>query len=136
VPFVLDNSVAMVWCFEDEEDDYAYKTLETLAEDPVVVPAVWPLEVANAILASERRGRLSAADTVRFLELLSGLPISVESVTMGHALDVVLDTARTYGLTSYDAAYLELAMRHGLPLATLDRRLADAAGRAGVPLVE
>ena len=136
MPFVLDNSVAMVWCFEDEEDDYAYKTLEILAEDAAMVPAVWPLEVANAILATERRERLSAADTVRFLELLSGLPISVEGVTLGHALDVVLDTARTYDLTSYDAAYLELAMRRGLPIATLDRRLADAAGRAGVPLVE
>ena len=136
MPFVLDTSVAMVWGFEDEDTEYASRTLELLADDAAVVPAIWPLEVANAILMSERRGRLSAADTIRFLELLDGLPITVEDVALGYALGVVLEVGRTRGLTSYDAAYLELAMRRGLTLATLDGCLAAAAGEAGVPLVE
>jgi predicted nucleic acid-binding protein len=136
VPFVLDNSVAVAWGFEDEDSAYADRTLGLLDADPAVAPAVWPLEVANAILVGERRGRLSAADTARFLELLGGLPIAVEDAALTGALGAVLNVGRTYGLTSYDASYLELAMRRGLPLATLDGRLADAAGRAGVELVE
>ena len=135
MPFVLDNSVAVAWGFEDEDSAYAGKTLELLDNDTAVAPAVWPLEVANAILMGERRGLLSAADTARFLELLGGLPVAVEAAALSGALRVVLDVGREYGLTSYDAAYLELAMRRGLPLATLDGRLADAAGRAGVKLV-
>lgn len=136
MPFVLDNSVAVAWGFEDEDSTYADRTLGLLDADPAVAPAVWPLEVANAILVGERRGRLSAADTARFLELLGGLPIAVEDAALTGALGAVLDVGRTYGLTSYDASYLELAMRRGLPLATLDGRLADAAGRVGVELVE
>lgn len=136
MPFVLDNSVAVAWGFEDEDSAYADRTLGLLDANTAVAPAVWPLEVANAILMGERRGRLSAADTARFLELLGGLPIAVEDAALTGALGAVLDVGRTYGLTSYDASYLELAMRRGLPLATLDGRLADAAGRAGVELVE
>ena len=136
MPFVLDNSVAVVWGFEDKDSAYADKTLELLDTDGALAPAIWPLEVANAILTGERRGRLSVADTARFLELLGGLPITVEDIALAGTLGTVLDVGRTYGLTSYDASYLELAMRRGLPLATLDGRLADAAGRAGVKLVE
>lgn len=135
MPFVLDNSVAVVWGFEDEDSAYADRTLELLDTDAAVAPAIWPLEVANAILTGERRGRLSAADTTRFLELLGGLPVVVEDVALAGTLGTVLDVGRAYALTSYDASYLELAMRRGLPLATLDRRLADAAREAGVPLV-
>jgi predicted nucleic acid-binding protein len=136
MPFVLDASVAMVWCFEDEDAQYADRTLELLDADVAVAPAVWPLEVANAVLSSERRGRLSAADAARFVELVGALPITVENAGLTRALGAVLDVGRAYGLTSYDAAYLELAMRRGLPLATLDEGLATTAGRAGVGLIE
>lgn len=133
---MLDNSVVMAWCFEDEDAEYADRALELLDADTAVAPAVWPLEVANAILSSERRGRLSTADAARFVELLSGLPITVENIALAQAVGAVLDVGRTYRLTSYDAAYLELAMRSGLPLATLDEGLATAAGQASVALVE
>ena len=84
----------------------------------------------------ERRGRLSAADTVRFLELLGGLPVAVEGAAGIGTPGTVLEVGREYSLTGYDAAYSELAMRRGLSLATLARRLSEAANHAGVPLVE
>lgn len=136
MPFVLDNSVMMAWFFEDEDAPYADRILGLLDGDAAVVPAIWPFEVANATLTAERRGRLLAADTLRLVELASGLPITVESMPLYHALGAVLDVGRSQRLTSYDAAYLELAMRRGLPLATLDERLATAAKEAGVGLVE
>ena len=136
MPFVLDNSVVMAWCFEDEDTVYADRVLELLNTETALAPAVWPLEVANALVVSERRERLRTADALRFVELLSGLPITVDGITLAQALRSVLDVARMYGLTSYDAAYLELAMRAGLPVATLDERLSDAARKAGIPLVE
>lgn len=136
MPFVLDNSVVMTWCFEDEATEYADRILELLDADTAITPAIWPLEIDNAILMSERRGRLSAADTARFTELVSGLPITVERVALSRTLGAVMEVGRTHGLTSYDAAYLELAMRGGLSLATLDNRLANAARQAEVALVE
>jgi len=136
MPFVLDNSVVMAWCFEDEDTKYADRVLELLDADTTITPAVWPLEIANAILMGERRGRLSAAGTARFTELVSELAITVERIPLSRALGVVMEVGRTHGLTSYDAAYLELAMRRGLPLATLDNRLANAARQANVTLIE
>ncbi len=136
MPFVLDNSVVMAWCFEDEDTEYADRVLELLDADTAITSSIWPLEIANAILMSERRGRLSAADTARFTELVSGLPITVERTALLRALGAVMEVGRTHSLTSYDAAYLELAMRRGLPLATLDNRLADAARQANVTLIE
>ncbi|MDQ3238037.1 MAG: type II toxin-antitoxin system VapC family toxin [Actinomycetota bacterium] len=136
MPFVLDNSVVMAWCFEDEDTEYADGVLELLDADTAITPSIWPLEIANAILMSERRGRLSAAGAARFTELVSGLTISVERTALLRALGAVMEVGRTHSLISYDAAYLELAMRRGLPLATLDNRLADAARQADVTLIE
>ncbi len=136
MPFVLDNSVMMAWFFEDEDAPYADKVLELLDGDDAVVPAIWPFEIANVIVMAERRRRLLPADTLRLVELASGLPITVESMPLRYALGAVLDVGRLRSLTSYNAAYLELAMRRGLPLATLDERLATAARQAGVVLVE
>lgn len=135
MPFVLDTSVAMSWCFEDETAPYADRVLELLRADVALTPAIWPLEVANATRTAERRGRLASAELARFVELLSGLPISVDDSALARAMGSVLDAARAYGLTSYDASYLELAMREGVPLATQDARLVEAATRAGVNLV-
>lgn len=125
----------MAWCFEDKASDNADAVLASLAHVEAIVPAIWPLEVANVLLVAERRGRLSQADASRFVRLLQALPISIDTLTSDRALGVILDVGRDYGLSSYDASYLELAMREGLPLATLDSPLQQAAVTCGVMLV-
>jgi len=135
MPFVLDNSVAMAWCFDDEGSEYARRVLDRLDEETALVPALWPLEVSNAIRTAERRQRLQSPDVVRFTELVRALPITIDAPDLARALGSVLNLAREYGLTTYDAAYLELAMRERIPLATLDDDLRAAARRAGVPMV-
>jgi predicted nucleic acid-binding protein len=124
----------MAWCFEDECDDYADAVLSSLTATQALVPAIWPLEVANVLLVAERRKKLRKADTARFVELLSGLPIVVESTTIEDALQAVLASGREFGLSSYDAAYLELAMRQGATLATRDRALRNACKKGGVEI--
>jgi len=130
--FVLDASVALSWGFEDETTPYTEAVLGALAEGEAVVPAVWPLEVGNGILMAERRGRLSHADAVQFLTLLRQLPIRVEPEPPERMLGEILALAREQGLSTYDASYLDLAMRLGLPLATQDDQLREAAERCGV----
>jgi predicted nucleic acid-binding protein len=133
--FVMDNSVSMSWCFEDEAGDYSDAVLDRLAEATAVVPSIWPLEVVNVLLVAERKHRISESDSIRFLTLLSQLPIAVEHETPDEMIKDVLALARTNSLSSYDAAYLDLAMRKGLPLATLDNRLIEAARKVGVPIL-
>lgn len=134
--FVLDASVAVSWFFDDEAGENTAAVLESLADWGAMVPSLWPLEVANVLLVAERRKRCSEAEAVRFIELLESLPITTDDATAQRAMHQTYQLAREYGLTSYDAAYLELAMRLGLPLATLDRQLADAAARAGVTIFQ
>lgn len=136
MPIILDASVALTWCFEGEATPYASRVLDLLAADSAVVPPIWPLEIANAILTAERRQRLEAAAGSRFVELLHALPIRLDEASLDRALRDVLNVARERRLRSYDASYLELAMREGLPLATADERLAAAARAAGVELVQ
>lgn len=133
--FVVDCSVVMAWCFEDEADRYADSVLDMLSDSEVVVPSIWPLEVANVLLVGERRKRLTKADSQRFVNLLGELPINIDHVTSGHALSETLSIGREHGLSSYDAAYLELTMREGVPLATRDDVLKRAARKCGVHLV-
>lgn len=134
VPLVVDASVALSWCFRDEESDYAAGILRRLARDTAVVPGIWPLEVANGLLVAERRKRLTAAGIMQVRGLLADLPIVVDTTMPAEAFGSVIDVARAYELSAYDAAYLALAMREGLPLATLDGRLTDAARAAGLAL--
>jgi len=133
--FVTDCSVTMCWCFPDEADPYAARILERLDVDETVVPAIWSLEVTNVLLIGERRKRLSEADSLRFLGVLRALPIIVDDTPVGQTQDDILALGRRHNLSSYDAAYLELAMRQGVPLATLDERLVVAARDSGVALV-
>lgn len=133
--FVLDCSVAMAWCFEDESDGYADAALDGLVNGAAMVPSHWRLEVANVLLAAERRVRLTEADSTRFLELLGALPIEVNGETHARAFGAVLLLGREHGLSSYDAAYLELAMRESVPLASLDQSLRLAAESSGVSLL-
>jgi len=133
--FVLDNSVVMAWCFEDEVSEYADATLECLEGGEAVVPSIWPLEVGNVLLAAERKGRLGKADVVRFLELIGNLPITVEQESPERMLTDIIALARDVRLSTYDASYLDLAMRSGLPIATQDISLIKAATECGVPLL-
>jgi len=126
----------MAWCFEDEHDDYADAVLESLEDGEAFAPAVWPLEAGNVLIVAERRQRFDRAATARFLEILGALPIRVEQESPERMLKEVLALAREQGLSTYDASYLDLAMRRGLPLATLDAALAKAARRCGISLFE
>ena len=134
--FVIDNSVVMSWCFEDEGNSYAEAVLESLETGEAFVPAIWPLEVGNVLLVAERKKRLSHASAVRFLGLLGGLPISVEQEPPDRMLKEILSLAREHELSTYDASYLDLAMRLDLPISTLDTSLLKAAGKCEVPIYE
>ena len=129
---VIDASVALAWCFSDERTEAAARLLERLAAEAASVPAIWHLEIANVLALSERRGLITPADSAEFIALLETLEIVVDEETPSHALGRVLDLASAERLTAYDAAYLELAMRLGLPLASKDGDLCDAAERLGV----
>ena len=129
---MLDASVAATWCLDDESDAYSLAALRSLTAGGVMVPHLWGLEVANVLLIAERRGRISTEDVNRACTSLLSLPIAVDPVARDRALTTVLRLARLHGLTSYDAAYLELAIRHDLPIATLDAALAVAAESEGV----
>jgi len=134
--FVLDNSIVMAWSFEDESDEYADAVLDRLAAASAVVPALWPLEVANALLMGERRKRSTEAETIKWTGILASLPIVIDGETNAHVWGDTLSLARGHNLTAYDAAYLELAIRRGLPLATIDGKLKTAAQTVGVALFE
>ncbi|MDX8411251.1 MAG: type II toxin-antitoxin system VapC family toxin, partial [Mariprofundaceae bacterium] len=130
--FVLDNSIVMSWCFEDESNALADAVLESFQQSKALVPAIWPLEVGNVLLVAERGGRLSEADSTRFLSMLSSLPIQSEMETPQRAMSNILFLAREHQLSTYDASYLDLAMREGVPVATLDKGLRHAAKRCRV----
>lgn len=133
--FVLDASVALSWCFEDEADAEGDAVLRRLVAGRAAVPTVWALEVANVLLGAERRGRITPAGSARFLALLDALPIDVDAHTPVRAGREILTLARAHGLSSYDASYLELAARSGIPIATRDRPLRDAARTLGLGLL-
>ncbi|MFP4158541.1 MAG: type II toxin-antitoxin system VapC family toxin [Desulfobacterales bacterium] len=130
--FVIDNSVVMAWCFGDEANDYADSVLEQLAENTALVPALWPLEVVNVLLVAERKKRLRFADSARFLALLSALPIVVDHQGRKAIMKELLSLGRSSELSAYDAAYLDLAMRNNCPVATLDKKLLEAAKKLDV----
>lgn len=132
--FVLDSSEALAWCFPDEKAPGPQAVLDSLAAAKAVVPSLWHLEVGNALLVGERKKRCSQADTVTWLGFLASLPIVVDEETVPRAWSDVLNLARTHNLSAYDAAYLELALRRGLPLATLDDKLIAAAATVGVSI--
>jgi len=133
--FVIDNSVVMTWCFKDEENPYADDILDSLENATAYVPSIWPLEVGNVLLVAERKKRLSEADSIRFIALITELPIIIEQESPERMIKEIFALARKHELSSYDASYLDLAMRKGLPIATLDNNLIDAAKRSQVPIV-
>lgn len=137
--FVLDNSIAMRWLLNDRDastQEYALKVLELLVEGgTAIVPNLWALEAANVISKEMKKGHVTQADASQFIALLGELDIQPDSQTHKHALGDTLNLTRQYGLSSYDAAYLELALRKGIQLATADRDLAAAVTKAGATRV-
>lgn len=133
--FVPDASATLAWFFEDETSDWREALLASLKSgDSAVVPKHWPVEVANALLMAVRRGRISKDKTARLFGDLLALPIRIDPAGSATTFGQVFAYAEQYGLTVYDAAYLELAIREGVSLATLDSDLQNAARAAGVPL--
>ena len=133
--FVLDNSVALAWCFKDEQTDPVMALLDRLVEEGAVVPQLWPIEALNGLLTAERRGRIDGTDRQRLAGFLQELPIAIDDETTRRLWATTARLADQHRLTAYDATYLELALRLGLPLATSDKALRTAAQGAGVDLL-
>ncbi|RLQ21213.1 PIN domain-containing protein [Seongchinamella sediminis] len=135
--FVLDNSVSMRWLLASEkslDQRYAERVLKSLAEAGAVVPNLWHLEAANVLLGALSRKTLEVADVDRFTTQLESLPITTDTSTARQAFGHTMSLAKAYRLSSYDAAYLELAVRKGLPLATLDKAMRKAAKQSNVDI--
>ena len=135
--FVLDNSVTMRWLLESpkaSDQKYAEKVLKSLSEQDAVVPNLWHLEACNVILGAEKRGEITVGESEKFINQLENLPIHVDTMSANQVFSRTINLARTYKLSSYDACYLELAVREGLPIATLDKALRKAAKKADVGL--
>lgn len=132
---VIDCSVTVAWMLEDEATDRVIAIRDKVAADTALVPAHWHLEVANALLMAERRGRFDRVYRDRRLAELALLLITVDALTAAEAWQATLRHAERHRLTSYDAAYLELTLRSGLPLASLDAELNTAAARSGVEVL-
>ena len=115
---VIDSSAALSWCFEDEASPETDALFERVRDLGAVVPGLWHLEVANVLLQAEKRGRITAGDVTMRLDLTAALPITTDSETTARAWREILALARAQELTTYDASYLELAIRRGLPLQT------------------
>jgi predicted nucleic acid-binding protein len=133
--FVLDNSVAVAWCFEDEQNPYTQSVLEALHGSEAVVPTVWLLEAPNALLMAARRGRIAVSMAHTLLGALLDLPITVAPELQSSDAPRLLMLAHEYALSTYDAAYIDLGLRLGLPVATQDRAMVAAAERLGIPIL-
>ena len=133
--FVLDCSITMTWCFGDEANAAAYAVLDRLGSETAIVPPHWYLEVGNVLIMAEKRKRITTAATTEFLSLLGALDIEIDSATADSTFPHILPLCRKYSLASYDAAYLELAIRRQLPIASLDSELRAGAKRAGISVL-
>lgn len=135
--FVLDNSVAMRWHLESNkasDQKYAEDVLKSFVEAGALVPNLWHLEATNVLLTAEKKGNTTLGEVERFIAQLENLPIHLDPLTANQSFSRTLALGRAYKLCSYDAAYLELAIREGLPLSTLDKDLVKAAKKADVPI--
>ena len=135
--FVLDNSVAMRWLLASEkvsDQKYAEQVLESMRHVDALTPNLWHLEAVSVLLGAEKRGEVSLGEIERFISQLENLPILVDTLTAHQAFSRTLSLSRAYKISSYDASYLELAMREGLSLSTLDKKLTKAAKKADVEI--
>jgi predicted nucleic acid-binding protein len=132
---VLDASIALTWCFEDEASPETDKILDSLENTHAEVPALFPFELQNILRTGARRGRVTEEGIIKFWKRLLTLDIRIEPYLSFTPLPSLADLAKEHGLTAYDASYLDLANRRSLPLASLDRQLQQAAKSAGVKLL-
>ena len=132
--WIADCSIAVAWCFDDEATSRTESLLDRTQQDALILPLHWPLEVTNVLQGAVKRGRLTESQACRSAEILMSLPIRFDLNTHLAAFPATYELARKHQLTTYDAAYLELAMRVTAPLATNDRQLARAAAQCGVLL--
>ena len=131
---VTDASLALAWCFPDEASEYADRILVALEGHAILVPALWSVEITNALLTAERRKRVKPPEIRRFVELLDGLTVIIDSQSVAESVSNILPIAPEYGLSAYGAAYLDVAVRHGAPLATFDNALRKAGQKAGIEI--
>jgi predicted nucleic acid-binding protein len=132
---VLDGSATVAWLIPDERTAASQRVLDQVGDNGAIVPMLWRLEIGNALLLAVRRKRMSKPDRAEALSKLSDLPIEIDTETFIHAWASTLALADRFNLTLYDACYLELAQRRGLPLATLDKDLRKAAKALDIPLL-
>ena len=135
MPFVLDSSVALAWVLPDEANPQLDRVCDRLTDDIALVPPVWPLEIGNVLLIAVKRGRLTARDVSLLITELRALPVEIDATSTERAVEETLSLARKYELTTYDASYLELAKRRGMPLATLDPKLRQACVLAKITVL-
>jgi predicted nucleic acid-binding protein len=135
VSLVLDSSVALAWCFEDEHTPATLAILNQITEEGAIAPTIWPLEVLNGLTMAERRGRLHSVRRHQLAGFLHDLPVNLDQETAEQAWTSTTQLSERHRLTFYDAAYLELAQRLELPLATLDQELRGAANAVGISLL-
>ena len=133
--FVIDCSVAIAWLFKDEGTTQTAQLLTRLETESALVPAWWFLELANVMAVAERRGRISPGESAEFISQLIRLDVEIDVESPGRVFDYILPLCRAHGLTSYDAMYLDVALRRQLPLATLDEQLRKAALKEGAELL-
>ncbi len=133
--FVLDNSVALAWCFEDEQTQAVMDLLDRLTETGASAPLLWPLEALNGLIMAERRRRLDATKRAQLTSFLRELPVVLDPETADRVWAATAPLAERFKLSVYDAAYLELAQRRQLPLASLDRDLRNAAVATGLEVL-
>ncbi len=133
--FVLDASITLSWCFKDECTALTDQTLKLLETEQAFVPEIWSLEIGNILILAERKKRIKYADIVQFLELINKLNIEIDNETSSKAFNEILYLAHSEKITTYDASYLELAMRKGVPLASKDLQLCKIAERLGTKIL-
>ncbi len=135
MPFVLDSSVALAWVLPDESNPTLDRLCDRLTDDIALVPPVWPLEIGNVLLVAVKRGRLTVKDRIRLVRELRALPVEIDGTSTERSLEETLALAQKYDLTTYDASYIELALRRDVSLATLDNRLRKACLSAKISLL-
>ena len=133
--FILDCSLTMSWCFPDEATEASTKILDRLEDETGLVPTHWFLEVANVLAMAEKKKRITLAKLTEFIAQIGVMDFEVDNESASRAFNHILALCRDYGLTAYDAAYLDLALRRRLPLASLDDELRAAAKKAGVQVI-
>ncbi len=129
---VLDCSVTMSWCFEDEHDETSKELLLNLKQQPAIVPSIWSVEICNVLYNAEKKKRITKEEINTFIKFLNALPIEVDNINQVRINSELLTLCRNYSLSAYDATYLELALQYNIPIYSFDKQLCAAAVACGI----